>query len=282
MKIGLHLSMLCKNWTDDTSVYLEELKKEGFQGVEISLYGTTPDRLTKVFSKANSLGVNIFCGTGVDGEHDPSSEEPNIRKNALQYLKNCIDIAAQGNACAINGVLYAPWQAFSDIPKEKRWENSAQVLREAAEYGAEKGIDLHVEVINRFESDFMKTLEEGAAFLEKVNHAHVKLLVDTFHMNIEEDNMFTSIKKYISKIGCIHICENHRGVPGTGHIDWKQLIETLEEVGYDGFLEMETFTEKGTEVARGMGIWRQIGKETPLEEAKKGIHFLKKTMKQEV
>lgn len=253
MKIGLHLSMLCKNWTDDTSVYLEELKREGFQGVEISLYGTTPDRLTKVFSKANSLGLNIFCGTGVDGEHDPSSEEPNIRKNA-----------------------------FSDIPKEKRWENSAQVLREAAEYGAEKGIDLHVEVINRFESDFMNTLEEGAAFLEKVNHAHVKLLVDTFHMNIEEDNMFTSIKKYISKIGCIHICENHRGVPGTGHIDWKQLIETLEEVGYDGFLEMETFTEKGTEVARGMGIWRQIGKETPLEEAKKGIHFLKKTMKQEV
>lgn len=80
MKIGLHLSMLCKNWTDDTSVYLEELKKEGFQGVEISLYGTTPDRLTKVFSKANSLGLNIFCGTGVDGEHDPSSEEPNIRK----------------------------------------------------------------------------------------------------------------------------------------------------------------------------------------------------------
>ena len=282
MKIGLHLSMLCKNWTDDTSVYLEELKKEGFQGVEISLYGTTPDRLTKVFSKANSLGLNIFCGTGVDGEHDPSSEEPNIRKNALQYLKNCIDIAAQGNACAINGVLYAPWQAFSDIPKEKRWENSAQVLREAAEYGTKKGIDLHVEVINRFESDFMNTLEEGAAFLEKVNHAHVKLLVDTFHMNIEEDNMFTSIKKYISKIGCIHICENHRGVPGTGHIDWKQLIETLEEVGYDGFLEMETFTEKGTEVARGMGIWRQIGKETPLEEAKKGIHFLKKKMKQGV
>ena len=110
------------------------------------------------------------------------------------FCKNCIDIAAQGNACAINGVLYAPWQAFSDIPKEKRWENSAQVLREAAEYGAEKGIDLHVEVINRFESDFMNTLEEGAAFLEKVNHAHVKLLVDTFHMNIEEDNMFFIVR----------------------------------------------------------------------------------------
>lgn len=276
MKIGLHLSMLCKNWTDDTSVYLEELKKEGLQGVEISLYGTTPDRLTKVFSKANALGLDIFCGTGVDGEHDPSSEDLNIRKNALQYLKDCIDVAARGNARAINGVLYAPWQAFSDLPKEKRWENSAQVLREAAEYGKEKRVDLHVEIINRFESDFMNTLEEGAAFLEKVNHAHVKLLVDTFHMNIEEDNMFASIKKYISKIGCIHISENHRGIPGTGHIDWKQLMATLEDVGYDGYLEMETFTETGTEVAKGMGIWRQIGKETPLEEAKKGIRFLKK------
>ena len=92
MKIGLHLSMLCKNWTDDTSVYLEELKKEGLQGVEISLYGTTPDRLTKVFSKANALDLDIFCGTGVDGEHDPSSEDPNIRKNALQYLKDCMEL----------------------------------------------------------------------------------------------------------------------------------------------------------------------------------------------
>ena len=88
--------------------------------------------------------------------------------------------------------------------------------------------------------------------------------------------MFASIKKYISKIGCIHISENHRGVPGTGQIDWKQLMTTLEDAGYDGYLEMETFTETGTEVAKGMGIWRQIGKETPLEEAKKGIRFLKK------
>ena len=118
MKIGLHLSMLCKNWTDDTSVYLEELKREGFQGVEISLYGTTPDRLTKVFSKANSLGLNIFCGTGVDGEHDPSSEEPNIRKNALQYLKNCIDVAAQGNACAINEFYMHPGRHFQIFQKK--------------------------------------------------------------------------------------------------------------------------------------------------------------------
>ena len=175
-----------------------------------------------------------------------------------------------------------PGRHFQIFQKKKRWENSAQVLREAAEYGAEKGIDLHVEVINRFESDFMNTLEEGAAFLEKVNHAHVKLLVDTFHMNIEEDNMFTSIKKYISKIGCIHICENHRGVPGTGHIDWKQLIETLEEVGYDGFLEMETLQKKGQRSQEEWVSGDKLEKETPLEEAKKGIHFLKKTMKQEV
>ena len=87
MKIGLHLSMLCKNWTDDTSVYLEELKKEGFQGVEISLYGTTPDRLTKVFSKANSLGLNIFCGTGVDGEH-----YRHIPYYRAKYQKKCIAV----------------------------------------------------------------------------------------------------------------------------------------------------------------------------------------------
>ena len=86
-----------------------------------------------------------------------------------------------------------------------------------------------MEVINRFESDFMNTLEEGAAFLEKINHQNVKLLADTFHMNMEEDNMFASIKKYVSRIGCIHVWKNHRGVLPPD-IRLKQLIETLKRL----------------------------------------------------
>ena len=140
MKIGLHLSMLCKNWTDDTSVYLEELKKEGFQGVEISLYGTTPDRLTKVFSKANSLGLNIFCGTGVDGEHDPSSEEPNIRKNALQYLKNCIDIAAQGMPVQLMEFYMHPGRHFQIFQKKNDGKIVHRYYEKQQNMGQKRGL----------------------------------------------------------------------------------------------------------------------------------------------
>lgn len=275
MKVGLHLSMLCQKWTDDVSGYLQELKDAGLDGVEISLFGTTEELLTKAFAEAQRLHFDVFCGTGVGPDTDPSSSDPEIRKNALKYLKGCVDTAYRGGAHIINGVLYAPWQGFSDEAKEVRWNHSASVLREVAEYAKDKDIQLNVEVINRFETDFMNTLDEGSKFVELIDRENVKLLVDTFHMNIEEDNICQAIRNNIQNIGHVHVCENHRGVPGTGHIPWKEIVQTFKEVGYDGYLEMETFTEAGTEVAKGMSIWRNISNNAPLEEAKKGCKYLK-------
>lgn len=279
MKIGLHLSMLCQSWADDVSVYLEALKEAGFDGVEISLYGASSKQIQRVVKKAQELNLVIYFGTGVDETTDPGSEKEATRRNALDYLKHCIDTAADANAVALQGVLYAPWQKFSSLDRQKRWHYSADVLRKAGLYAAEKGLRLHVEVINRFETDFMNTLDEGAAFLKLIDLDNVLLLADVFHMNIEEDDIAAAIQRNLQQIGCLHISENHRGVCGSGHIDWEDFISCLKRIQYNGDLIMETFTEAGTEVGNGMCIRRSRSSRTPLQEAISGMHYIKKYIK---
>ncbi|WP_058486541.1 dihydroxyacetone kinase subunit DhaL [Defluviitalea phaphyphila] len=274
MKVAVHMSMFCKNWTDDILPHIKKVEEIGFDGVEISLFGSTEEKIQKALKLANDLGLDVICGTGVTEDTDPSSEDENIRKNATDYLKKCVDLVADGGGLYLNGVLYAPWQKFSDTPREIRWKNASKVLKEVGMYAKEKNIGLNIEVINRFETDFFNRIEEAVEFLKMINLDNVKLLVDTFHMNIEEDDIYKALEKNISYIGCIHICENHRGVPGTGHIDWKKIIDILKKNNYRGYLDMESFVESGTEVGNSLFIWNGKNRD-PYEEAEKGLKHIR-------
>lgn len=286
MKFGTLYSYWGTKWQCDYLKTLKRVSDIGFDILEMGaphLLEMSDYELSELRRAAKDMDMVLTANIGPAKDKDLASPDPDIRKAGVNYLIDILKVMEKVGSKSLVGAMYSYWPCqFEITDKEAAWERSIEGMKEVAEAAESLGIECCQEVLNRYETYIITDCREGLEYCRRVGSENVNLLLDTFHMNIEEDNMFTSIKKYISKIGCIHICENHRGVPGTGHIDWKQLIETLEEVGYDGFLEMETFTEKGTEVARGMGIWRQIGKETPLEEAKKGIHFLKKTMKQEV
>ncbi len=275
MKVAVHMSMFCKTWQDDVSPYFSKLKKAGFDGVEISLYGAEKEKLLQIFNVAKSEGLEIICGTGIGPDTDISSADENVRKNGINFLRNAVEIAAKADAKCLNGVLYAPWQAFGNGEKRQdRWERSAQSLQIIADYAKDANMNLNCEVLNRFESDFINTLDEGSAFVSLVNRDNVKLLADTFHMNIEENDIMKALEENIANIGCIHVCENHRGVPGTGQIDWGKLTAKLKKLGYGGYLDMECFVETGTQVGDALFMWRNHG-DNPLEEAEKGVKYLK-------
>ncbi len=281
MKLAVHMSMFCKTWVDDIKPSLEKVKEMGFNGAEISLYGSSDEEVIQSCKYARELGLEVICGTGVSAETDPSSQDPSIRQKAKEYLMSCVDKVHAGDGMFLNGVLYAPWQGFSDVPKKERWENAAGVLKEVGLYAKEKNIGLNIEVINRFETDFFNRIEEAVEFLKMVDVENVKLLVDTFHMNIEEDNIFNALEKNISYIGCVHISENHRGVPGTGHIEWEKIISVLKKNNYKGYLDMETFVEANTQVGKALFIWDSRGRDS-FEEANKGIQHLSEIINQEI
>ena len=183
MKLAVHMSMFCRTWTDDITPYFSKLKEYGFDGVEISLFGARFDDLKKVFRAAADEGLEIICGTGIGPQTDVGSKDPAIRKSGIEYLCSAVDLAAEGGALFINGVLYAPWQAFGQgEPLEERRLRSAESLRIVGEYAAAKGIGLNCEVLNRFEGDLLNTLDEGSRFVSQIGLPGVGVLADTFHM----------------------------------------------------------------------------------------------------
>jgi D-psicose/D-tagatose/L-ribulose 3-epimerase len=274
MKVCVHMSMFCKTWSDDIIPYLKKVKELGFDGAEISLFGNSDERIKEALLFAKEIGLEVICGTGVSSDTDPSSQDENVRQNAVKYLKQCVDKLALVDGKYLNGVLYAPWQGFSDVAKAERWDNASKVLKEVGIYAKSKDVTLNIEVINRFETDFFNTIDEAVEFLKLVDLDNVKLLVDTFHMNIEEDDIYKALEKNISHIGCVHVSENHRGVPGTGHIDWNRIISILKKNQYAGFIDMETFVESDTEVGKALFIWNGKNR-IPFEEAENGLNYLK-------
>lgn len=280
MKVAVHMSMFCKTWEDDIRPHLAKVKELGFDGVEISLYGSTDQQLVDAFSMAKELGLEVICGTGVSEDTNPSSSDPKVREKATEYLISCVDKVVLSGGEFLNGVLYAPWQGFSEIGKEERWKNACDVLKVVGAYAADKGVGLNLEVINRFETDFFNRIEDAIEFLKMVDMENVKLLIDTFHMNIEEDDIYESLEQSLPYVGCIHITENHRGVPGTGHIDWKKIVTILESQQYEGFLDMETFVESGHEVGNAMFIWDGKNRNS-YDEAEQGIQHIRSFFKKD-
>lgn len=274
MKIAAHLSMFCKTWKDDVSMYLPILKQAGFDGVEVSLFGGDERTLYKTFEIARREGLEVICGTGIGPETDVSSNDASIRREGINYLRGAVELAAEAGALFLNGVLYAPWQAFGrGESRLERWKRSAESLRTVADFAKTCGIGFNCEVLNRYESDFINTIEEGVEFIGLVDRENVKLLADVFHMNIEEKRIASSLSDNIAHIGCIHVCENHRGVPGTGHIDWQAIITALKQSGYTGYLDMECFVESGTQVGESMFMWRSHADDAA-REAIKGLRYL--------
>lgn len=275
MKIGVHMSMFCKNWDDDIIPFLEPLKEIGYDGVEVSLFGADRSSLGMVGKAIKNLDLEVNCGIGINSDTDISSHDKSVRDNGILFLKKCIDKTNEIGSKSLSGVITAPWQEFAmGCSRKERWKRSAEGIKIIGEYAQSAGVNINLEVLNRFESDFMNTLGEGSDFLELVGLDNVKLLADTFHMNIEENEIEQALQDNIKNIGYIHLCENHRGVPGTGHILWNNIFETLKANNYNEWITIESFVSSQGEVADGLSIWRDLGE--PMVEAKRGFDYINK------
>jgi len=148
-------------------------------------------------------------------------------------------------------------------------------LKPVADYAGQRGVQLAIEPLNRFETDFINTVEQGLDLVGRVGATNVGLLVDTFHMNIEEKDIPAAIRKAGSKVFHFHSCENDRGTPGAGHVEWKEVVSALREINYQGPVVIEAITTEITEIARAVSLWRPLA---PNQDslAQEGLRFLQK------
>ena len=278
MQFGASTFIWVSPFSNNTLGLVKKVREIGFDIIEICIEDPATIDVSRINEalKENDLKATICGAFGPD--RDASSEDRNIRANAVKYLKACIDAARELGSPVVAGPMYSAvgkTRLLSSNERAKQWSLAVETLKPVADYAGQRGVRLAIEPLNRFETDFINTVEQGLDLVGRVSASNVGLLVDTFHMNIEEKDIPDAVRKAGSKIFHFHSCENDRGTPGTGHVEWKEVASALREINYQGPVVIEAFTTEITEIARAVSLWRPLA---PSQDslAQEGLNFLRK------
>jgi len=262
MQIGVNLWV----WgAPVTTEYVQETVPRaaeiGFDGVEIPLVEPTELDCDRTARLLDDHGLDATAVVAMSEDRDLLSDDPAVRENGRRYLRDCIEAASAVGATRLGGPLYAAvgrtW-SMTDEERAAAVELVVEQLTELSAHAAEHGVTLCVEPLNRFETSFLNTVEQGIELVDRVDDPHCRLLLDTFHMNVEEKSMPVAIESAGDRIGYVHACGNDRGAPGNGHIDWDGVARALADVGYDDTAVIESFTPAVDSIANAAAVWRPL------------------------
>ena len=276
MKYGVHAGLWMARWTDDIAPILRVVADLGFDAVEISLLGMTDERASALAGLIRDHGLLVSCSDGLSREADVTSEDPNIRAAGLAHLRWAIRTVAAIGGRSLAGVVHTPWGLFDPAHKADRAARSAEMLGQLHADLDSHGVTLGIEALNRFETDLANTAAEACAIARATGSRHVGVLLDTFHMNMEEKHIRQAIAGAADKLVHFHVSDNDRGVPGSGHVPWDQVRSGLKDVGYDRWIVTEMFVKTGTPAGNDLNIWRDIEPDATVA-ARQALAFMRTT-----
>jgi sugar phosphate isomerase/epimerase len=226
---------------EDFEKSIEKVADLGFDGVELAVRNPKDLKINNIISiiKENNLEVPAI-GTGqAYGEEGLSFSDPDevIRKMAVKRINNQIIFASHFNAQVIIGLIRGIIKKNVDKTEAEEW--TVDCLRKCTEFAKEYNIGLTLEPVNRYESNFINTLNEGIEFIKRVEASNLGLLADTFHMNIEEVSIYDSIIQAKNYITHVHFADSNRWAPGCGHLDFAKIVQTLKKIGYQDYVSAE-------------------------------------------
>jgi D-psicose/D-tagatose/L-ribulose 3-epimerase len=272
-------------WTSPvTTAELEQLapmvKAMGFDWIEIPLetIGDLDYGQAAPIVQDQGLGVSACPAMGPD--RDLIHEDEQIRNNGMDYIRQCVDACQVMGVTNLVGPIYsAVGRTWQQTPDERARDVDLLVtqLGSLAAYAADRGVVLCIEPLNRFETSFINLSSQAVEVIDRVCSPSCQILLDTFHMCIEEKSLGNAIRAAGSRLKHFHACENDRGAPGSGHIPWTEVAEALKDIHYDGPVVIESFTNKVKSIARAAAVWRSF---EPSQDAlaQNGRAFLRKLL----
>jgi D-psicose/D-tagatose/L-ribulose 3-epimerase len=205
--LGIEVFYWLDRWDDDQKSVFERVRKTGYNAAEISLVSGPDIDINHYKNVAAANDLQIYCSMGLPADKDITSSDDQMRQAGIDYLKRCVQTAAALGSPALGGLPYVPWLYFPDDNNLQPYrDRAAAAVREVAAVAADEGIVICLEIINRFETFMFNTVQEGLAFLRKVDHPAVKLHLDTYHMNMEEDHMGDAIRAASEHLGHFSLC----------------------------------------------------------------------------
>ncbi|MBM3813391.1 MAG: sugar phosphate isomerase/epimerase [Acidimicrobiia bacterium] len=275
MKLGVNTLLWTAAFGEEHIPLLEWIKSKGFDAVEIARFSWDGFPIAAIRSELDRVGLGVTLCSALTGNLSLVSEEASIRKAAIDFLRQGMESAAEIGSPVFLGPFCSPVGYLPGRRRTKQeWDWAVEGLQALTSTLDRHNITLAVEPLNRFETYFLNTTEDAVKLCREVNHPRVGILFDTFHANIEDKDFADSIRHAAPYLRHVHACENDRGIPGSGHVDWNKVFGALQEAGYDGHVVIESFGFTIREIAAAACIWRDLAPSVD-DIAADGLRFLR-------
>jgi D-psicose/D-tagatose/L-ribulose 3-epimerase len=275
VKIAANALIWSTEFTERDFDLLPRLREKGFDGFEIPIFEPAKIRAKAIRDalRANDLECTV-CAILPQGLN-PISDDAEVRSKTKQHLLDCIAVTAELGSKLMGGPAYAP---IGYLPGRRRsndeWQRATDLFTELGEALSAHDVTLALEPLNRFETFFLNTAADTVSLCQNIDHPRIGVLLDTFHMNIEEKDIASAFRATGKFLKHIHACENDRGIPGTGHVDFLGIARYLHEIEYSGWITIESFGYTHKELAAAAAIWRDLAP-SPESIAFEGLKYIR-------
>lgn len=259
--IGVHALV----WVGDTTPLSVESAVQstldaGFDLLELSLHDTTNLDLAATRAALSRAGLDVACSRGLAFDADVSSEDPAVVRRGAQLLSESVRTTHAIGGTHLTGALYSALGKYNRPLSAQGRRNVVSVLRDVATEAAALNMTLGLEVCNRYETNVINTAHDALVLADDVGADNITIHLDTYHMNIEENDLATPVRDVGERLGYVHIGENHRGYLGSGHIDFTAFFTALAAIEYRGPITFESFSSAivSPGLSSDLAIWRNL------------------------
>ena len=277
MKLGIHAYAWCSEWNNDQLDLINRAQELGMDFIELPLMVLDKFDSKAVGERLRDINFAACTSTVLLDDTDITSEDPEIRAKGVNFLKKCVKATSDIGATNFSGVIYSKHiRQLDGRPTEQEYTWSADCLREAADYANELGVVIGLEPVNRYETFLVNTCEQALMLKDMIGRDNIKIHLDTYHMNIEEKSFYDATIAAGEDLIHYHLCENDRGIPGTGLVNWDDIFKALAEINYKGYAALESFVDCTDNM--NTWVWRQLAKDGDTL-VREGTTFIRSMMK---
>ena len=277
LEFGGHALVWAGDWSaEGARAAISGAARSGYDYVEIALLDPWKVDIAMTRDLLAEYGVRAHASLGLSPTTDVTSTDTSIIAKGDELLRKATDVLHGLGGTELCGVLYCSLGKYPGPASRENRANSVAAMQRLSDYAADKGINVNLEVVNRYETNIMNTGIEGLAFLDEVNRPNTFIHLDTYHMNIEEDGMEKSVIAAGDKLGFVHIGESHRGYLGSGNVDFDTFFAALKKINYQGPITFESFSSAVVDPAlsNALCVWRNLWSDSD-DLASTALSFMK-------
>lgn len=263
MKFGTYFTYWVNDYVEEFTEFIPRAKKCGLDILEVGafdFYRQNDDYFKKMRAAAEESGIILTAGYGPSRTNNIGSADPSVVSHAMDFYRDTFRKMQIADIHSIGGALYSYWpiDAGEDFDKEADFHRSVKGMKALADVAADYDVTLNMEALNRFEGYLINVADEAVSYVKAVDKPNVKVMLDTFHMNIEEESLTDAIRTAGPYLGHFHAGEANRCPPKAGRMPWAEIGQALKDIHYDGNVVMEPFVRMGGQVGKDIRVWRDL------------------------